>query len=312
MNQGQLLVVNFAWLPQPELMRRARELARALDQQLFISCLLDDAELPPALPGRRERVTKVRRRMVARCRNALGKVLSDLDSEGLSAEGEVKPTGDVTGEALELVAKLSPSFVLICRKPHSRLEEATLSGNDFAIIRSCPVPVWVVNTQYSPGNRIVGAIERPNPDGNGESLDDRILDKASVLARKLGKEYHALHTFGQAGLPQPLEPAARDPEDDMGPSRYDRRIRSLLEFGKAYGLSRERIHVHEGNLINALQEMSEPMNADLIVLGARRRGRLSRMFSGSAAERVVQRVKADVLILNSGGPLPAEESRRLH
>jgi universal stress protein E len=310
MKRGQLLVLNFASVPQPDLMRRGRDVAAALKQDLIICCLLDDAELPPALPGRSERVKAVRKKLIARCSIALDKVLEEASVAGVCAHGEVKAANSVKDAALELVRRLSPSFVLICRRPRSRLREVTLSGNDFEIMRTCPVPVWVVNPENRSGDKIVGAIDRP--DGNGSKLDGAILEKASHLARKLGKEPHALHTFGHAGLPQPLEPAARDPQDDMGASRYDRRMRRIFEFGKTHGVPRNRIHIHEGKLINALEEMSEPMNADLIILGARHRGRLSRLFSGSSAERVIQRVKSDVLILNDRGPQAAEDTRRLH
>ncbi len=57
--------------------------------------------------------------------------------------------------------------------------------------------------------------------------------------------------------------AAPDLEDDMGASRYDRRMRWILAFGKAHGLPRERTHIQEGKLVDALEEMSSTMNADL-------------------------------------------------
>ena len=277
-------------------MRRAREIATALDHEVFICCLLDDAVLPPALPGQKERVRNIRKKLVSRCKNALEQVLDQMNAAGVAARGYVKTADSVKTAALELVEKKSPSLVMICRRSHTRFEEAMLAGDDFAIIRSCPVPVWVVNPAKGTGDKIVGAVDRPGQD-QGASLDDMILDSVSQLARKLGKQSHALHTFGEAGLSRPIEQPATDPDDDMGASRYDRRTRRIIDFGLAHGVPRERVHIHEGKLVNALEEMSGPMNADLIVLGARRRGRLRRMLSGSAAERVVQRVKSDVLIL---------------
>jgi universal stress protein E len=313
MKNGHLLVIDFGSIPHPNLVRRAREVAGALQQELYICCMFDEAELPPALPGRRERVRRVRQRLIERCRRSLQKLLDELRAAGVPAEGEVRVSSSVEEDALEVVHSMSPSLVLIRRKSHSRFEEMTLTGHDFSIIRSCPAPVWVVNPEHKSGDKIVGAIEQPPADGGAaDSLDARILDHAAKLARKLGKEPHALHTFGEAGLPQEVEFAAPDPDDDMGTSRYDRRMGRVFNMGEAHGLPRECIHIHEGKLVETLEEMSEPMNADLIVLGARRRGRFSRMFSGSAAERVVQRVRADVLILKSGGPRAAEEGRPLH
>ena len=296
MKSGRLLVISVATVPEPELMRRAREVAAALDHELFICCLLDDAGLPPALPGQKERVRNIRKKLVSRCKNALEQVLDEMHAAGVAARGYVKTTDSVKTAALEMVEKKSPSLVMICRRSHTRFEEAVLAGDDFAIIRACPVPIWVVNPAKGTGDKIVGAVDRPGQD-HAASLDDMILDNVSQLARKLGKQSHALHTFGDAGLSRPLEQPAADPDDDMGASRYDRRMRRIIDFGLAHGVPRERVHIHEGKLVNALEEMSGPMNADLIVLGARSRGRLRRMLSGSAAERIVQRVKSDVLIL---------------
>ncbi|MEX2124377.1 MAG: universal stress protein [Woeseia sp.] len=309
MKSGQILVINVASVPEPELMRRAREVAKALAHELFICCLIDDAGLPPTMPGFYDRVGKVRRKLMWRCRHALEKILDEINAFDVAASGDVKPTDSVTDATLDLVRQHSPAFVMISRKRHTRLEEATLSGEDFRIIRSCPVPVWVVNPAHRPGDKIVGAVDGCGQPGNGAALDEKILDNVSRLAQKLGKENHALHTFGQAGMSQTLEPASHDAAGDMGTSRNDRRMRRVFDFGKAHGVPRERVHVHEGDLVKVLEEMSEPMNADLIVLGARSRGRLRRMLSGSAAERVVQRVKADVLILKGPGTEGAMERR---
>jgi universal stress protein E len=316
MKTGQLVAINFASLPQAGLMRRARQVAAALRLGLFVCCLLDDARLPPALPGSQGRVRSIRRKLVARCNASLQKVLEEMRDEGIAAEGEVQTTSSVADAVLTLVRRRSPCLVLITRGRHSRLENATFSGSDFVVIRCCPVPVWVVNSEHRSGDKIVGAIEQSRTngsDGNGSgSLDARILGAASRLAREFGKEHHALHTFGQAGLPRAVEPAASDPDDDMGTSRYDRRMRRVFAFGAKHGLPRERIHIHEGKLVETLEELAGPMNADLIILGASRHGRLADLFSGSAVERVVQRVKADVLILKSSGSQAAEGHRWFH
>jgi universal stress protein E len=301
MNGGQLLAINFASLPEPALLQRATDLSRALGQELNVCCLIDDASVPTVLPGRRARLRRLRKKRIARCRGALDNVVRQARAQGVVAHTEVRSVTSLEGAALELTRKLAPSFVLICRSRHTRLEEATLSGSDFAVIRGCPVPVWVVNPERRSGNKIVGAIERADSTGEGTSLDENILEKASHLARKLGKEPHVLHTFGQAGLPQSLELPMRDPEDDMGASRYDRRMRRIFDFGNAHGLPPERVHIHEGKLVDTLEEMSGTMNADLIIIGARRRSRLNRLFSGSAAERVVQRVETDVLVVKGDG-----------
>ena len=116
MESGELLVINFATVPQPNLLRRAREIAGALRQELFICCLLDDAELPPALPGRRERVRSVRQRLVARCNTSLRKLLNEMREAGIAADG-ARSHGRFarlcSGNAAERIVQRVKSDVLI-------------------------------------------------------------------------------------------------------------------------------------------------------------------------------------------------------
>lgn len=298
MKGGQLLVINFASLPEPELMRRARDVAKALEIEAFVCCVLDDAELPPMLPGRRQRVRDVRSRLISRCEASLGKVLDSARAAGTDMHGYVKTADSPRRAAMRLVRDRTPSLVMLSLRPHTRFEDATLTGDDYAIIRASPVPVWVVNCSLDGRDSIVGAVEGADGEDAAGTLNARVLANVSRLAEKLGKQSHALHAFGQAGLARRLEPAADD-GDGMGESRYDRRIREVLRFGKAYGLPEERLHIHEGKLVNALEEVSGPVKAGVIVLGTRVRGRLQRVLSDSVAERVVQRVPSDVLILKS-------------
>lgn len=298
MRDGQLLVVDVASIPQPALMNRAREVAGALDLEVYICCVRDEAGLPPPLPGKKERVQKIREKLEARCRHALDNVIERMRADGIDADGSVTRASSATTTMLQHVRQEPVACVMIARRPHTRFEQVTLSGDDFAIIRECPVPVWVVNRSKGSGDRIVAAVGRPHSGPDEDSLDDRILDEVSTLAEKLGKEGHAVHAFGDAGMVSPpIEPAAEDPDDNLGTSRNDERIRKILSFVEAHGVAPEHTHIREGKIERVLEEESKPMNADLLVLGARTRGRLRRMISGGTAERLIENAAADVLIL---------------
>lgn len=306
MRQGQLLVIEPASVPQAALMQRARDVAAALGLEVFVCCIRDESDLPPVLPARRERVQNVRAKLMARSRRALDRRLEAMKADGIKAGGSVKYVDSVRKAVLELVRENSPACVMIARMPHSSLEEATLAGEDFAIVRESPVPVWVVNRSHGPGDKIIGAVGRPRSRRGGATLDDRILDEVAELAEKLGKEGHAVHAFGEAGMAsQPLEPPAGDPADDMGTSRNDERIERVLEFVQAHGIAPERAHIYEGRLERVLEEESQPMNADLIVVGAGADGFLKRLFSGSTTEDIIQHVETDVLVLKQDEARPS-------
>lgn len=301
MKQGMLMVIEMASVPQPALMPRARAVAGALGLSVYIGCLRDDADLPPALPGRRERAENLRARVHSRSRLALERRLEAMRADGIEAEGSVTETDSVSQTVMRLVREHAPVMVMIARRPHTSFEQATLSGEDFAILRECPVPVWIVHPEQHGGDKILGAVGKPRPNAGGNSLDDLILDETTRLAEKLGKESHALHAFGEAGLVSPpLEPAARDPADDMGTSRTDERVERILAYVQAHGVDPEHAHIYEGKLERVLEEEAGPLNADLVVLGSACDGRLKRLLSGDTTERIVEHVVSDVLVLKPG------------
>lgn len=307
MKQGTLMVVELARVAQPCLMQRARTVAAALGMGVYVCCLRDDADLPPPLPGRRQQREKLRARVHSRSRLALERRLEAMRADGIDAAGSVALADSVSKAVLQRVEERAPAIVMLARRPHTGFEQATLGGEDFAILRGCPVPVWVVHpSHHHDGDKILGAVGRPGPQGDGPGLDDRILDETAFLARKLGKESHALHAYGDAALVwPPLEPAADDPDDDMGTSRTDDRIESILAFVQAHGVMPEHAHIYEGKLERVLEEEAGPLNADLIVLGSDSEGRLKRILSGGTTEKIIEHVAPDVLVLKEGALSPA-------
>lgn len=297
MKQGTLMVIEFASVPQPALMQRARAVAAALQLGVYVGCLRDDSDLPPPLPGRRQHTEDLRARVRSRSRLALERRLDAMRADGIEAAGSVAMTDSVTKTVLQLVREQAPALVMIARKSHTGFEQATLGGEDFAILRECPVPVWVVHPSKHGGDKILGAVGKVARSSDGESLDDRILDETALLAEKLGKEGHAVHAFGEAGFVSPLEPAADDPMDDMGTSRNDARIEGVVAFAQAHGLAPEHAHIYEGKLERVLEEEAGPLNADLIVLGSNCDGRLKRLLSGSTTEKIIDQADTDVLVL---------------
>lgn len=298
MSEGKLLVVETESVPNPALAERAREVASALGVEVFDCCILDETALPPALPGRRERMQKVFARLLSRARRSLERRLEAMRADGIRAEGGVVQSSALKETVLDQVREQSASLVMMLRRPHTSLEQRMLAGDDFALVRECPVPVWIVNPAKNGGNAIVGAIDRPRPGAEQQTLDDRILDEVTALAAKLGKESHAVYAFGAAGaVSPPIETPVRDPQDDLGTSRTDERIRKLQELASSHGIAPGHEHVYEGRLVRVLSEEAESMHADLVVVGDRRDGRLKRIFAGSTAETAIEHIPADVLVV---------------
>jgi universal stress protein E len=136
---------------------------------------------------------------------------------------------------------------------------------------------------------------------NGEDVS---LPGALALARRLEAELHVVHAFG---LPDPIQ-AAYARELVLGPGaleRYGEELQRQLEASLA-GLIDVRVigHVVEGSTAECLGELVKELDADLLVLGATRRGRLWKQYLGVTAEGVVRRASVPVLVLRRSSAYP--------
>jgi universal stress protein E len=65
-------------------------------------------------------------------------------------------------------------------------------------------------------------------------------------------------------------------------------------------LPRERVHIPHGGARDQLVSLTESLPADLVVMGAVSRSGIKRLFIGSTAEEVLDRLPCDVLIVKAG------------
>ena len=71
----------------------------------------------------------------------------------------------------------------------------------------------------------------------------------------------------------------------------------LSQLAKTHGIPPERVHVHEGDTRQLLLALTEQLRADIVVMGAIARTGLRRIFIGSTAERVLDRLSCDLWIV---------------
>lgn len=144
----------------------------------------------------------------------------------------------------------------------------------------------------------VASLDDQDPHPRGEARDP-VLAPAVALADRLGAGIHVVHAFE---LPSHLAAAWRGGAADDGSSpaaRYRARMDEGLEH-QAADLSCAggiRCHAREGPGDERLCELAAEVEADLLVVGASRRGRYWQGILGSTAERVLAHAPAPVLIL---------------
>jgi nucleotide-binding universal stress UspA family protein len=146
------------------------------------------------------------------------------------------------------------------------------------------------------------------PDDPARALEgeDPVLAPAVELARGLGATLHVVHVYE---MPTPVLAAYAQyvPYDDtVLRERYARDLLDRLrQQVTRFGYERIRCHAVEGSAGRTLVEVATREKAQLVVVGATRRGRFWRNLLGTTADRVIRGSPVPVLVLHQpfAGPV---------
>ncbi len=185
---------------------------------------------------------------------------------------------------------------------HSVVERALLTNTDWNLIRTCPMPLWLVKPTANPETpTFVAAIDPMNQHDKPAALDDEILHLSKMLAAKLGGEVHAFHSYdpriaiatatANAYIPVSL------PLDEIEKQMHEDHQKRFGEITSFHGLADDRAHLVAGLTHEELPEIARMLKADLVVMGAVARNRWKRLFIGATAERTLEHLPCDLLIV---------------
>jgi universal stress protein E len=187
---------------------------------------------------------------------------------------------------------------------HSLVKRTFLTNTDWQLIRTCPVPLLLTKTAtWSSSPKVIAAVDPGHANDKPAVLDYRMLDYGSHLTKKLGGELHVLHAYlpvavvAAATASSPPMAMAVSPEDLAIEERIQRK--RVQELVTEYGVAAANIHVEVGGPAEVLPRLAGLLNADIMAMGAISRSGLQRVFIGSTAEDVLERLPCDALIIKS-------------
>jgi len=188
------------------------------------------------------------------------------------------------------ILRSDPRLVLKDTHFHSRLRRTLFTNTDWHLIRSCPVPLWLVRADTSFATPVVLAAVDPMHDHDKPAtLDARLVSEAFEFADELGGSVHVYHAYNPF----------IDPDD---PKRIEVAHEEAMQtLAAKFQIPGERVHVHAGNAVDLLPQIERQIEANVIVMGAVSRSRLEQAIVGSTAENVLDLVSCDVLVVKPKG-----------
>lgn len=207
------------------------------------------------------------------------------------------------------VLKFAPDLLIVESHRYSKLARALLDQTDWELLRNCPCPLWLSKSGRPPTGRsmkVLAAIDPFHSRAKPARLDDVIMRTALNVAGGKPERIIACHAYAPPNLVMPVAMPAPaldvywQPLSEQELDRYERQMRQTVERQLArYRIpSRNRLTV-PGNPPQALALIARKQRIGVIVMGAISRSAVTRFFIGNTAERVIDDVQCDVLVVKS-------------
>jgi len=299
-----LVVIDPTTQEQPAL-GRAAWLAEAmgLKLELFI-CTYDQY-----LAGERffdsAALKKARNDLLARHRKRLEQLAAPLRDKGLRVSIDAVWDQPLHEGILRKADATKPFLLLKDTHFHSALRRSIFSNTDWNIIRDCKCPLWLVKPFRNAAiGTILAAVDPMHERDKPAKLDHRILKLAEQIRAGIDGKLKVVHAFD----PAPVYAVATDamsfpitePINDAVAALKAQHQAAMDELTKEYDIAPEDTQLIEGETREVLIRAVDETGADVVAIGAVSRGALKRLALGSTAERVLDFVPADLLIVKPG------------
>ena len=301
----KILVIVEPDIHPAEVVARAAWLARLSKCDLELLLLAD-----PDIGALREGllVSNEARDIAAKIRAAQHEMIADLGE--IATEAGVTVTTDVLEErpiadaVIERAVAEKPRYVVKGTQFHSAAERAIFVDTDWQLVRACPTPLWLVKPHEMRENpRIIAAVDPTHSHDKPAALDKVIVETAKSIAGATNGEVHLLHTYHRlTGVGREATRTFKPielPLDDLSAKIQAEHREQLDALARANDIDAEHTHQLPGDSKEILPMFARAEGADLIVMGALARWGLKRAIIGSTAEKVLDHLPCDILIVRS-------------
>lgn len=211
-------------------------------------------------------------------------------------------------EAIVRQALKSRADLIVAQRYGGRHAAAgLLQLTDWELIKISPVPVLLVkSTRPYRHPHVLAAIDPSHRHAKSWQLDDSILHLGTTVARALRGSLYAVHAYEFLPPVGGLDVAGTTVLDSL---ERDARATAAERFERALGKARVaqgRRMLLSGRPMDVIPEAARRSKSDLVVMGAVSRSGLKRLLIGNTAERILDDLTCDVLVVK-----PANFHRRL-
>lgn len=245
---------------------------------------------------------EIARNMRSMQQEMLEDLAEPVRARNLRVQLEVLEERPVAAAVLQRALELDPRFVIKGTQYHSTAQRATFVDTDWSLVRTCPYPLWLVKPhELSAQPLIIAAVDAAPEEKESARVDQAIVKQARAVASAAGGEVHLLHAC------QPLKGIGAEatrtfkpihlPVDELSRQIAEDARRRLDALASANGIAESHTHQLPGPPREVIPFVARDRKADLVVMGAVARWSRQREVIGSTAEKVLDHLPCDILII---------------
>jgi universal stress protein E len=298
---------------------KAARLAKAMDAQLHLFHAISDPLVVDVLTLKERSLEQAEKAERAIHVRRLEAAAAPLRLAGLEvttgAEWDHPPH-----EALVRRAHRTHADLIVAER-HARRHVAPwfLRFTDFELLRQSPVPVLLIKSpDIYASPKVLAAVDPSHSFAKTAKLDEEILRTASAVSHALRGQLHVVHAYVPDILGMtPSELSMPDSTArivDEAESRAKSGLQGVLRATRNTRLAPQRRHLLAQHAVDAIPQLARELNCGIVVMGALSRSGLKRLFIGNTAERLLDDLPCDLLIVKppAFATRLARKSRGLH
>lgn len=305
-NSKKILAVIDPTAKEQPALARAAWLAKALGAKLELFVCDYDQYLAGGRLFDSKSLEKSRRSLLKNHVARLEKMAKPFAEQGLDVSVDARWGRPLDQGIVAKVLDAQPLLVVKDTHYHDVLKRTLLSNTDWSLIRSCPAPLLLVKPRpISAAPKVLAAVDPVHEHDKPAELDRAILSFAKELTTAVQGQLHVLHSFDSA----PAIAAAADtpmatmsvPVAELAAGIESEHRKALDDLLSGYPIEPANVHFEEGVAHQSLVRTAEQHGVDFVVMGAVSRSGLKRIFVGSTAERALDRLPCDLIIIKRAG-----------
>ncbi len=190
------------------------------------------------------------------------------------------------------VLQANADLLVQSTRHHEKISRLLLSHQDWQLIRHCPCALLLVkDQQWQNKPVIVVSVDPTHANDKPANLDQSLLAAGAYLQKVSAGELHLFHSY------------YKPPVSGIYPVQVDETEyrEMLVQLKHDAAIDSGELHLSATEVQRSLPQLMDDINGDILVMGAISRSRLDRFFIGSTAEKLLDAVAQDVLILKPEG-----------